>query len=145
LPGLHAYRRPYAFRSGVAATGMLRWFLKKFVMDGETSSIPLVSPRQAFEGMQNGELTLVDVRQPEEWAFDGSPEGANQVALQRKDFVDQVTDLVTNKKETPIAVCCRSGLRGEKAGKLLQASGFANVVNVEGGMMRWLAEKLPVA
>jgi len=124
---------------------MLCWILKKIGMDGESSSIPLVSPRQAFEGMQNGKLTLVDVRQPEEWASDGSPEGANLVALQGQDFVDQVTDLVTNQKETPIAVCCRSGLRGENAGKLLQASGFTNVVNVEGGMLRWVAEKLPVA
>ena len=124
---------------------MLSWFLKTFGMDGESSSIPLVSPRHAFERMQSEELTLIDVRQPEEWASDGSPKGANQVALQGQDFVDQIMDLVTNQKETPIAVCCRSGMRGEKAGRLLQASGFTNVINVEGGMMRWVAEKLPVA
>jgi len=124
---------------------MLCWFLKKLGINDQTSSVPLVSPKQALEGMQKDDLTLIDVRQPEEWSSDGSPAGASQLALQRQDFVDLVLELVAHRKEAPIAVFCKSGMRGDRAGKLLQASGFTNVVNVKGGMMRWVTEKLPVA
>jgi rhodanese-related sulfurtransferase len=44
----------------------------------------------------------------------------------------------------PVVAVCRSGARSAQATVLLQKSGFADVANLAGGMLRWRAEALPV-
>lgn len=48
-----------------------------------------------------------------------------------------------DKSET-LYMLCRSGNRSRTACDLLSRAGFANVVNVEGGMIAWEAARLPV-
>ncbi|MFK8162071.1 MAG: rhodanese-like domain-containing protein [Lewinella sp.] len=48
-------------------------------------------------------------------------------------------DKLTPHKDEEIVVYCRSGKRSAMAQHLLQQSGFANVRNLEGGMMAWQA------
>lgn len=117
--------------------------MKKIGIDG-TPSIPKITPQDAFEKMTSGEVTLFDVREPNEWNDTGSPVGCKQVALQSLDLVSEVSSAVGGDKSSPIIVCCKSGMRGEKAGQLLKSAGFTNIQNVDGGIMRWISEKLPV-
>lgn len=122
---------------------MFNNLLKKIGMDGAGSSIPKLSPGVANEKVSNGDLILVDVREPNEWQVDGNPEGCIQIALQNENFANEVLLSVNNDKNKKVALCCRSGMRGEKAGKILLKAGFCDVVNVEGGILRWLKEGLP--
>lgn len=41
-------------------------------------------------------------------------------------------------------IICRSGKRSAKATEALKAKGFQNLRNVQGGMLDWEAQKLPV-
>lgn len=124
---------------------MFKSIMEKIRMGSEELPVPVISPSQANAKTIRGDLVLIDVREPHEWAVDGTPAGSRCVALQSVNFIDDVTLLVDDDKAASIAVCCRSGMRGKKAAKLLQDAGFTDVVNVEGGMMRWVSEKLPVS
>jgi rhodanese-related sulfurtransferase len=96
--------------------------------------------------------TLIDVREPTEWAETGVPAGAATISISRKDFVDAVLAKVGGDKSAPVAVICKSGARSTKAAEALSAAGFTSVTNVGDGMMGrpavgkgWLAAKLPVS
>ena len=44
-------------------------------------------------------------------------------------------------KEQPVVLVCRSGSRSRRAADLMQAAGFHQVINLEGGMMGWRADE----
>ncbi|NEY73706.1 rhodanese-like domain-containing protein [Bacillus mesophilus] len=51
----------------------------------------------------------------------------------------QLTGLATKEltKEKEVVVICQSGMRSQKASKLLKKLGYTNVTNVKGGMSSW--------
>ncbi|CAN6227145.1 unnamed protein product [Urochloa humidicola] len=57
-------------------------------------------------------------------------------------FVEQVASLFT--KDEQVVVGCQSGKRSELACIDLQAAGFKNVKNMEGGYLAWLDHGFPV-
>jgi rhodanese-related sulfurtransferase len=96
--------------------------------------------------------TLIDVREPAEWAETGVPQGAATISISRKDFVDAVLAKVGGDKSAPVALICRSGNRSAKASEALTTAGFTNVTNVGDGMLGresvgkgWLAAMLPIS
>lgn len=119
--------------------------IRKQLGIGSVSSVPKISPLEAFKKMKSGEAILFDVREPNEWDDTGSPRGSQRVALQSMDLVSEISSAVNDNKEQPIIVCCKSGMRGEKAGQLLKSAGFDNIENVDGGIMRWISEGLRVS
>ncbi len=123
---------------------MLKAVLDAFRSGRGSATIPVITVTDALERTKTGDVLLIDVREPDEWRATGSPRGSLRVALQSPDFVNQIREYSNHRKELPIALCCRSGLRGKKAAELLVQDGFDNVSNVEGGMMKWVSEDLPV-
>lgn len=105
-------------------------------------SVTTISPKQLAEMVQNGrKVELVDVRTPVEFR-EVHVTFARNVPLDRLDPA-QVTS--GRKAEgDPLYVICRSGSRGKQACEKIQAAGFQNVVNVEGGTMAWAEAGLPV-
>lgn len=105
-------------------------------------SVTTISPKQLAEMVQNGrKVELVDVRTPVEFR-EVHVTFARNVPLDRLDPA-QVTS--GRKAEgDPLYVICRSGNRGKQACEKIQAAGFQNVVNVEGGTMAWAEAGLPV-
>jgi hydroxyacylglutathione hydrolase len=71
--------------------------------------------------------TFIDVRTDEEWN-EGHLDGALHFELARLER-GQLPDL---KKDATIAIYCRSGIRAERALKILKANDFANVRNAGG-------------
>lgn len=119
--------------------------LVKFLgMDDTTLPIPLIKPFEAYRQSSKGALLLIDVREPHEWESHGSPLNSSCITLQDDAFVDKIMALAENDKTKPLALLCKSGMRGAKAASLLHDDGFTEVMNVEGGMVKWLSEKLPV-
>lgn len=123
---------------------MFNTIINKLGIDSSALSIPKITAQQAHQEVSSGNLILIDVREPNEWADTGCAENASRVALSNHNFVEEVLRLVKNDKDTPIAVSCKSGMRGDEAIKRLKAAKFTNVVNVEGGILKWISEQLPV-
>lgn len=99
----------------------------------------------------SGDATLIDVREPSEWAQTGVPAGAQKISISRPDFVDAVLQAVGGDKSKPVALICRSGNRSVRAAEQLAAAGFTRVTNIGDGMVGrtdvgkgWLAAQLPV-
>ena len=81
----------------------------------------------------NGDVQLVDVRTPEEYA-EGHIEGARNIDVFDDDFLEEAQKSLD--KSRPVAVYCRSGKRSADAARKLSANGF-QVTNLEGGIIAW--------
>ena len=99
-----------------------------------------VEPKIAYEMVENDDnVTLLDVRTPDEFKHDGHIEDAKLIPLGQ---LAQNLNMVDKSKK--VLVYCRSGSRSVAASRILGSRGFT-VVNMNGGMMAWKSEKLPVS
>ncbi len=98
-----------------------------------------VTPPEAWQLVQDGAATLVDVRSAEERKFVGAVPDTVHVAwmtglsLNRnprfvKEFENKIKD-----KGNVVVLLCRSGKRSAAAAEALTNSGFTNIFNIEGG------------
>ena len=90
----------------------------------------LVSGEDAQAQVADG-ATLLDVRSKAEFGAGHLP-GAMNVPV---DELQGRTDDV-GSRETPVVVYCKSGVRSDRAKRILEARGFTHVSNL-GGMHRW--------
>lgn len=113
-----------------------------------------IGPAEAQAKARAGQLTLIDVRTPDEWRETGVASGAVPINLYHaggpEGFVKEVIARIGSKRDTPIAFICRSGNRSGQAQRLLAAQGFTNVYSVREGMSGspvgpgWIRSGLPV-
>jgi len=90
-------------------------------------------------GKRAHDIQVIDVREPAEFSDAlGHIPGARLLPL--SELVARSAEI---DKERPVVTVCRSGARSAQATVLLQKSGFAQVANLAGGMLRWRAEALP--
>ena len=85
------------------------------------------------EILDQGGVTLADVRTPEEFA-EGHLPGAVNCDWQADGFMEQAE--AAFPKETPLAVYCRTGRRSAEAAAKLAKAGYT-VYNLEGGITAW--------
>lgn len=85
------------------------------------------------------DASLLDVRTAEEFAT-GHIAGATNIDWNSDRFEDEVSKLEREKK---VFVYCLSGPRSRSAAAKLRKMGFAEVVELRGGMMSWRARSLP--
>ncbi len=86
------------------------------------------------------ELRIIDVRTPAEH---GEIHVA-EAALHPLDRLDPTKATEGLREGAQLYVLCRSGQRAAKAVERLEASGFGHAVVVEGGILAWEKENLPV-
>lgn len=101
-----------------------------------------------------GEMTLIDIRTPEEWRQTGVAHDAKLVNMVHPGgadgFVSDILKQVDGDADAPIALICRTGNRTTQVQRLLVARGFSQVYNVTEGMVGssagpgWLKRGLPV-
>lgn len=85
-----------------------------------------------------GEVTVVDVRKPDEYELEHVG-GAKNVPL------DTLSEQMSQIPRTlPVYVHCAGGYRSMVANSILKARGFDNVINVEGGMVAIRQTAVPV-
>ncbi len=97
-----------------------------------------VSPEEASS---RSDLSIVDVRQPDEWTGDlGHIKGSQLYPLDA--LMVQPPPGVSF--DAPVLLVCRSGARSMMAAKTLAKQGFTQVHNLSGGMMAWNQAGLPV-
>ncbi|MEO7051806.1 MAG: molybdopterin-synthase adenylyltransferase MoeB [Rhodanobacter sp.] len=101
--------------------------------------VPQVAAEEAHRLIQ-GNATLLDVRDPEEWAA-GSPAGA--LRLGRSFLELKVEDAIPGMRD-PVLVLCGSGMRSLFAAESLLRLGYQDVRSITGGYEAWKRAGLPV-
>jgi rhodanese-related sulfurtransferase len=120
------------------------------------ASAEVLTPDTAEARVAAGQLTIIDVRLPQEWAATGMPAGALGVSLQnprtleaRPDFVDDVLHALGGRQDVPVALICAAGSRSAVATELLAEAGFTKVYDISEGVSGgphgpgWLQRHLP--
>jgi rhodanese-related sulfurtransferase len=126
-------------------------FLSGLLLTGAACSTkspgPEIAPAETLQRVQDGGLTLVDIRRPEEWRETGVAKGALRIEMHDPAFVETVLKQVNGNRNAPIALICRSGHRSGQMQKSLLDQGFTQVFSVHGGMAGdagWIKQGLPV-
>lgn len=126
--------------------GTIAWSqMTKLPFDGKA-----VDPITAHKLALSGEITLVDIRRPDEWANTGTGEGAHQLDMRQKDFIDALDELVAGDRSKPVALICARGVRSNRMSQRLSDAGYTNIIDVPEGMQGskagpgWVKRDLPL-
>ncbi|CAN5893452.1 hypothetical protein BH11MYX3_BH11MYX3_11950 [soil metagenome] len=96
-----------------------------------SAGIPEIAPE--WVRAHAGDVTLVDVREPDELVGELS-KIAQAEAIPLDQFPGRLADV---RRDLPVVVVCRSGGRSAKAALALLALGFSKVASMRGGMRAW--------
>jgi rhodanese-related sulfurtransferase len=99
---------------------------------------PVVSVTEAASRQADGSgALLVDVRERDELV---ELRPAEAVLLPMSELPARLDELPTDRT---LMFICRSGARSGRVASWLRQQGYADVANVEGGMLAWHAARLP--
>lgn len=82
---------------------------------------------------------LVDVREYYEADIADLPE-VGQLRIPMAEITDRIDEM---DKDAELVLYCRSGARSDRAARFLMRHGYANVLNMKGGMLAWREEVDP--
>jgi rhodanese-related sulfurtransferase len=115
---------------------------------------PELSAPDALAQAETGQLTIIDIRTPQEWRQTGVGKGVQRLDMRHpggpKGFVADVLASVGGDRSAPIGLLCRTGNRSGRIQRLLLDDGFTQVFNVREGMAAssagpgWIKRGLPV-
>ena len=98
-----------------------------------------VDTATAAERIGAGDVVVLDVREPDEYA-EGALPGA--LHIPRGHLEAQVEGRITNKN-APVVVYCAGGVRSAFAARTLGELGYSNVLSMAGGFGKWKDEGRP--
>ncbi|MDH3499651.1 MAG: rhodanese-like domain-containing protein [Acidimicrobiia bacterium] len=105
------------------------------------ATIERVQPGAAAEIVEaDADVVVLDIRTPEEFG-QGAIEGATNIDFYAPDFADQLDHL---DRDVHYVVYCRSGNRSGQSMSIFADLGFADVTEIDGGVVSWLEEGLPI-
>jgi rhodanese-related sulfurtransferase len=90
-----------------------------------------LAPNEVLEGVRAGRYLLVDVREPNEVAFESYPE-AVAIALSMFD-----ARAIPDPHGRDVVFACRAGTRSVTASLIAQEQGLAYDKHLAGGMLAW--------
>jgi rhodanese-related sulfurtransferase len=105
-------------------------------MSDQNPSVCDLTPEQVAQGLKEGRIVLVDVREPNETAVERFP-GAVLVPLSS---FDPAT--IPAPPGAEIVFACRSGRRSATASLAAQEQGFPYDSHLAGGLLAWKAAGL---
>lgn len=95
-----------------------------------TKGVKQITTDQLKSYLNNKNVQFIDVRTPGEYK-------GNHIRQFKNIPLHQLNQkLASLSKEKEVVVICQSGMRSNKASKMLKQAGF-NVINVKGGMSAW--------
>lgn len=105
----------------------------------DLSSLPESVDVNTVDALRNDPgVLMLDVREPDEYEAGHIP-GITLIPM--GEVAGRLSEIPTNKT---IIVTCRSGNRSAQIADFLRESGYANVHNMEGGILAWENAGLPV-
>lgn len=106
-------------------------------MGGKSS----VTPLQATQLINREDAVVVDVRPIADF---NNGHIVNAINIPSTALKNQIS-VVTKHKGKPIIVACRSGAQSAAACKVLRNAGIEPVYNLQGGMLAWQNDSLPIS
>lgn len=106
---------------------------------GKLETVPQVVPGELASLRAQGDVQIIDVRNPDEWSKGHLP-GAIHIPLAA--LPDRIDELDRSK---PIVMHCQGGGRAAIATSVLQSRGISDVATMLGGYERWVAEGLEIS
>jgi UPF0176 protein len=102
---------------------------------------PKLAARTLKQWLDEGRaVTLLDTRNDYEVRA-GTFRGARPIGIRHfRDFPQAVRALPPELKHQPIVMFCTGGIRCEKAGPFMQQEGFAEVLQLDGGILKYFEE-----
>ncbi len=97
-----------------------------------------LTPQRASELIASGEVEVVDVRHPEEWAHGHVP-GARLMTL------DEVRSHPERLPRENVLFVCAGGVRSQTAARVALHHGIKRVYSLTGGTLSWIKAGLPLA
>lgn len=123
------------------------WLIALAIISGSALLVPVLrrsgakaTHLQAIQLMNQSKCTVLDVRNAEDFAA-GHIKNAKNIPL--PDLSKRLSEL-EKKKAHPVLTVCASGTRSATAAATLTRAGFANAVSLDGGMLAWQSQGLPV-
>lgn len=96
-----------------------------------TKGVRQISTAQLKNELNDKHMQYIDVRTPSEFKTNHI-RGFKNIPLHQ--LANKMSELSIEKE---VIVICQSGMRSNKASKLLKKQGFKKVTNVKGGMSAW--------
>lgn len=111
--------------------------LALLMIAGTTATAEVVSmtPDVAREKALAGEIILIDIRSPDEWAASGVPDVALLVEMTDPNFIEKINAIRAETPEIPLAFSCRSGNRSGRVTSQLDRMGMPDIIDVVGGFL----------
>ena len=113
-----------------------------------------IAAPDAYDALEAGKLTLIDIRTPSEWRETGIAKGAKRLDMLHPGgapgFVADLLQQVNGDRNAPIGLICRTGNRTTQVTRYLEAQGFTQIFNVKEGMAGsaagpgWIRRGLPI-
>jgi rhodanese-related sulfurtransferase len=114
-------------------------FLK--LVDDAKSRVKEADFRDIKRRLDNREkLTLVDVREDNEWARGHLP-GAVHLG---KGIIERDVEETFPDKDAPLVLYCGGGFRSALVADNLQKMGYSNVISMDGGWRGWTTAGYPI-
>jgi rhodanese-related sulfurtransferase len=93
----------------------------------------LLSPEEFKEHISKKKVQLIDIRTPREFGS-SHIKGAKNIDFYSGSFTTEFNKLNKNK---PVYIYCRTGSRSRHASNKLYEMGFAEIYDLQGGIVRW--------
>ncbi len=94
--------------------------------------VQALTPHQAQQLINRGEVEVIDVREPHEWA-EGHLAGARLAPLG-----EFRANPKANLQRDGVVFVCTAGVRSETAARIAASLGFSRVYNLTGGTRGWV-------
>jgi rhodanese-related sulfurtransferase len=137
----------------------LKWLLSASLMLLSAAVFAQTNPAEigaadAYALLQDGQITLIDIRRPEEWRQTGVAQGAQRINMVNpkglQGFAQELYNAVGGDLNAPIVLICRTGSRTSRLQPILTQAGFTNVKHIPEGTLGnrtkpgWIAQGLPI-
>lgn len=110
-------------------------------IDPTVHTAPKIAPHELKSWLDEGRpVTLLDTRNDYEVKL-GTFRNALTLDIDHfREFPDKVRELPPVLRDEPIVMFCTGGIRCEKAGPFMQQAGFTNILQLDGGILKYFEE-----
>jgi RluA family pseudouridine synthase len=147
IPGLEPLTAKYSYTADQPFRRMLVRIKREIIafgvpgIDPAKRTSPKIAPSQLKAWLDEGrKITLLDTRNDYEVKL-GTFENALPAGVDHfRDFPAAVAKLPGSLKDETIVMFCTGGIRCEKAGPYMEQQGFRNVLQLDGGILKYFEE-----
>lgn len=147
IPGLEGLQAKWSESGHQPFNRMLVRIKKEIIafgmpgIDPSRRTSPKLAPSTLKQWLDEGRpVTLLDTRNDYEVKM-GTFKNALAAGIDHfREFPEAVRKLPEGMKEQPIVMFCTGGIRCEKAGPFMEQSGFKNIFQLDGGILKYFEE-----